>query len=69
MTFNGGTWIIRDNGFGAGIGSGSSSGSQYDTTLYTSKVTINNGTFDLETSHAATGLAPASVPAPAAITA
>lgn len=54
MTFYGGTWIIRDNGFGAGIGSGSSSGSQNDTTLYTSKVTINNGTFDLETSHAAT---------------
>ena len=54
MTFNGGTWIVRNNGFGACIGSGTSSGSQYDSTLYTSKIEINYGTLDLETSHTST---------------
>lgn len=44
MTFNGGTWTVRNNGFGACIGSGTSSGSQYDSTLYTSKIEINGGT-------------------------
>ncbi len=43
MTFNGGTWTVRNNGFGACIGSGTSSGSQYDSTLYTSKIEINGG--------------------------
>lgn len=54
MTFNGGTWTVRNNGFGACIGSGTSSGSQYDSTLYTSKIEINGGTFELETSHTGT---------------
>lgn len=54
MTFGGGTWTIRNNGSGACIGTGTNSGSQYDSTLYTSKITINNGTFVLETNHTAT---------------
>ena len=54
MTFKGGSWNIRNNGMGACIGSGSSSGSQYDPKLYTSKITIDGGNFDLETSHTGT---------------
>lgn len=54
MTFKNGTWIVKNNGSGAAIGSGTSSGSQYDSELYTSKVTIDGGTFVLDTCHTTT---------------
>ena len=65
MTFNGGTWTVRNNGFGACIGSGTSSGSQYDSTLYTSKIEINGEPLSWKPATPAQRSAPVSAPAAA----